>query len=160
MLRIRDAAIEDAETISRIVCLCYEGFGRTDDYPDDVIRELKRRRGSVKCMGELIRDENVFVAEDNGQIRGMVSVRQNEITKLYVDPYFQGQGTGKMLFNRAESFIKSREYRKMFLGAAAKTPVSFYESMGMRITRKRTIDHGPCIGMTSIVLEKIFSDSL
>ena len=155
-MRIRKATLKDAETVSQIVCLCYESFGQTDDYPNGVIIELKKSRGSAKCIRELITNEDVFVADDEARVKGMVSVKDNEITKLYIDPHYRRRGIGKQLFTHAESFIRSHGHQDMFLGAAVQTPLPFYERMGMQVTRKRTIDRGPCIGMTSIVLEKTF----
>jgi len=153
-MRIRGATLEDAEPVSRIVCLCYEGFGRTDGFPGDVIAELRERRGSAECIRELISDEDVFVAEDEGGVRGVVSVKANEITRLFVDPSCRRRGIGRELFAHAESFMLGHGHREMFLFAAARTPLPFYERMGMRIARERTIDCGPCIGMMSTVLEK------
>jgi len=153
-MRIRGATLEDAEPVSRIVCLCYEGFGHTDGFPGDVIAELRECRGSAGCIWELITDEDVFVADDEGGVRGVVSVKTNEITKLFIDPSCQGQGIGRELFVRAESSIRDHGHQDMFLSAAVRTPLPFYERMGMRIARERTIDCGPCIGMMSTVLEK------
>lgn len=96
----------------------------------------------------------MFVADDAGDIKGMVSVQDNEITKLYIDPHCQRKGIGKRLFAHAEAFLLSRGHQDMFLGAAADTPVPFYESMGMRITRTETISCGPCSGMKLVVLDK------
>jgi ribosomal protein S18 acetylase RimI-like enzyme len=154
-MSIRQATLDDAEAISRIVCLCYEGFGRTDDYAEDVIIELKKLRGSLECIREHIVNEEVFVADDDGCIRGMVSVKDNEITKLYVAPSCQRLGIGTQLFTYAERFVQTCGYRSMFLGVATEAALPFYEKMGMRIARQRTIDCGPCVGMTSWILEKV-----
>lgn len=40
------------------------------------------------------------------------------------------------------------------LEQAARTPVPFYEKMGMHVVKIRKIDCGPCIVMTSTILEK------
>ena len=151
---IRTATIDDAEAISRIVCRCYEGFAQTDGWPQQIIAELKVVRGSEDCIRQLVAREHAFVADDGGDIRGMVSVSENEITKLFVDPDHQRQGIGRQLFAHAESFIRGRGHRRMFLGAAVQTPIGFYQKMGMTIARTRIIDRGPCIGMTSTILEK------
>ncbi len=156
MIKIRKATLKDAEKISRIVCECYDNFGQTDAYPSEVIRKLKEYRGSVESIRELITNEDVFIAYDDSCIKGMVSVKDNEITKLYIDPSNHKQGIGKQLFTYAESFIQRQGYRDMFLGVATQTPLPFYERMGMKIRQKRIIDRGPCIGMTSTIMEKHF----
>ena len=122
MIRIRKATLEDAAIVSRIVCLCYEGFGQTDNWSNDVIIELNKSRGSAKHIRELIANEDMFVADDEGRINGMVSIKDNEITKLYIDPHYQRKGIGKQLFIRAQSFIRSHGYQEIFLGAAVQTP--------------------------------------
>ena len=154
MAGIREARPEDATAISRVVCLCYEAFRETDDWPSGVVAAVKVRRGSSACIGELIRNEDVFVADDGDEVRGMISIRENEVTKLFVDPGFQRRGVGRSLFLHAEAFIRGRGFGRMFLGAAVRTAIPFYERMGMRVAEKRVIDCGPCVGMTLTILEK------
>ncbi|MEW6355858.1 MAG: GNAT family N-acetyltransferase [Planctomycetota bacterium] len=156
MIQVRAATVKDAEAISGIVCRCYEGFEQTDEWPHDVVTELKAVRGSADCIRELIAGERVFVVDDDGSVRGMVSIRKNEVTKLFVDPTHHRQGIGRRLFSHAESFIRDQGHRHMFLGAAVRTPIAYYEKMGMKIARTRVIDHGPCVGMISTILEKSF----
>ena len=154
MIMIREATPEDAAPISRIICQCYEGFGKTDDWHDEIIVELKKCRGSTEHIREFSMNDSIFVAADECLVKGMVSIKDNEITKLYVDPHHQKQGIGRQLFNYAQTFIQAHGYDGMFVGTAARTAVPFYERMGMRVSRTRTIDCGPCIGMTSIILDK------
>lgn len=154
MIQVRAATVKDAEVISGLVCRCYEGFEQTDGWPHDVVTELKAVRGSADCIRELIARERVFVAEDGGSVLGAVSIRENEVTKLFVNPIHQRQGIGRRLFAHAESFIRDQGYGHMLLGAAVQTPIAFYKKMGMDVTRTQVIDHGPCVGMISTVLEK------
>ncbi len=156
MIRIRQSTLEDAAALSRIQCLCYEGFGKTDDFNDDIVIQLKNSRGSPEHLREFIMNENVFVAGDEQSVKGMVSIKDNEISKLYVDPHHQKQGIGWELFNYAEAFIRTHGYEGMFVETAARTAIPFYERMGMRVSQTRRIDCGPCIGMTSIILDKSF----
>ena len=153
-MRIRKAVSADAEKISGIVCSCYEDFERTEGYPHEVVVELKKIRGSVDCIRRLIDEEVVLVAADGRHVKGMVSIKNNEITKLYVEPQHQRQGIGKMLFSRAEVLIRGRGFMSMFLGAAGETMIPFYTGMGMRVSSRREIEHGPCTGMISTILEK------
>ena len=78
-MRIRKATFKDIETISNIVCACYENFGLSDRYSNDVIVEPKLTRGSAKCIQSHIETENVFVADDENCVRGMISIQDNEI---------------------------------------------------------------------------------
>ena len=158
MIMIRKATQQDAEIASRIICICYEGFGETDDFPGGVIAELKKCRGTAEHVAELITNENFFVADEKNLLKGVVSIKDNEITKLYIDPQYQGKGLGRRLFTHAEAFIKAKGYEDMFAVTATLAAVPFYEKMGMVVSQTRTIDKGPCIGMTSIVLRKSFRE--
>ena len=153
MMIIRNAIFDDLNAIRRILCNCYEKFEQTDQWPNDVIMKIKKSRGSVEHIRTLMANENLFVAVGD-HVKGMVSVHENEVTKLYVSPQYQGNGIGKLLFIHAESFIKKRGFKKMFLGASVQTPIPFYERMGMYIDCKRKIVCGPCKGMTSVIFEK------
>ena len=156
MIRIREATLKDAEVASRIVCLCYEGFGETDNFHDSVIAELKRCRGSAEHIAELVVDENFFVACDEHLLKGMISIKDSEITKLYVDPNHQKQGIGRQLFAHAEAFIQAHGYESMIVGTVTRAAVPFYERMGMKIIETRTVGQGPCSGMVLAILEKVF----
>lgn len=48
---------------------------------------------------------NLFVAEDNGIIKGFMEIRKNEIGKLYVDPCFQSRGIGDQLIEYAKDCL-------------------------------------------------------
>ena len=154
MTGIRQATRDDAEAISGIVCRCYDGFRQTDGWSKELVRALRRERGSPDCIRGLIEDEAVFVAHDGPAVLGVVSVKDNELTKLYVDPDHQRRGVGRRLFTHAEAVIRRRGFAGMFLGAAVRSSLPFYEKMGMRIRQTRRIDRGPSIGMTTTILEK------
>ena len=156
MTGIREARSEDVDELSRIVCLCYEGFRKTDNYPSRAVVELMEERGSLECIRDLISNEVVFVADDENAIKGMISINKNEVTKLYVHPAFHRKGIGRQLFLYAESFIKSGHFQRMFLGVAVQTAIPFYERMGMKIIETRTVGQGPCSGMVLAILEKVF----
>ena len=156
MIEIREATVKDAVAASRIVRLCYEGFGKTEGFDNKIIVELKKRRGTAEHIAEFITNENFFVADDEQILKGMISIKDNEISKLYVDPHHQKQGIGRQLFAHAEDFIQTHCYDAFFVATVSRSAVSFYERMGMKISRRCRIDCGPCIGMTSVILNKKF----
>ena len=156
MIRIRKATLEDAETASRIVRRCYEGFAETDVFHDRVIVELKKYRGTVEHIAEFITIEDFFIADDERLVKGLVGIKGSEISKLYVHPHHQKQGIGRQLFSHAEAFILARGYDSMFVGTVTRAAIPFYERMGMKTSQRLKIDCGPCIGMTSTILTKMF----
>ena len=59
-------------------------------------------------VGAVMRDFGAWIGEladtyvyDDGILRGFASVHGEEITKLYVDPFFQGRGIGARLLDFA-----------------------------------------------------------
>ncbi|MCC6699855.1 MAG: GNAT family N-acetyltransferase [Candidatus Hydrogenedentes bacterium] len=152
--QVRRATAQDAEGLCHLLCACYEDFARTDDFSRDVVEALKETRGSLACVLEDIATQHVFVAEGESRIKGMVSVRGNEITRLYVCPQYQRMGLGSLLFTFAEAFAREGGHLRLFLGAAGRSMLPFYVKMGMRIDHERKIASGPCAGMTVLVLVK------
>ena len=153
-IQVRRATTNDAKKVSCLLCACYEDFGRTDSFSHDVVEGLKKTRGSVACVRDDISCQDVFVAEGGGRIKGMVSVRDNEITRLYIDPAFQRKGLGRALFSYAESILRDGGHTRLSLGAAGRSMLPFYKKMGMRFTGERRIESGVCAGMTVVLLEK------
>jgi len=47
----------------------------------------------------------VFVIEENGTVMGTVTVRENDIARLFVKPSEQGKGFGRQLLDFAENMI-------------------------------------------------------
>jgi GNAT superfamily N-acetyltransferase len=150
---IRQAILEDAGTLSKIVSLCYRNFEITDDYPPTLIAELIQFRGMEDSIVSLIKNESVFVADCDEEIVGMVSCDQNEITKLYVHPDFQKQGIGTLLFRHAKSFIGSHGFAELFLGIAVPSAEAFYVKMGMHLSERKLICQGPCKGRNIVIMK-------
>ena len=73
-------------------------------------------------------ERDYFVAED-GEICGVLGLKDNELKTFFVDPKFQRQGVGKALINYVENLIIERGYlmSKVFSSLNAK---SFYEKQG------------------------------
>ncbi len=151
---IREANFSDVKRISEIVCFCYRNFEFTDDYSKALVEELIEKRGTNESIKYLIETESTFVISHNAEIVGMISLNQNEITKLYVQPNLQKQGIGTLLFRYAESFIKKNGFAELFLGAAASTAIPFYEKMGMQKAEIKKINCGPCKGKQTTILKK------
>ena len=77
---------------------------------------------------------NLFVAEDDGIIKGFIEIRKTEIVKLYVEPLFQNCGTGSALVEFA-----LQNFQADFLWALEKNAraISFYSRHGFFPTGAR-----------------------
>ena len=72
----------------------------------------------------------------------MASIKDNLITKLYVAPEYHRRGIGRELFNQAENIIRKAGYSEITLGALGKSPIAFYESMGLTISGTKSVKLG------------------
>ncbi|MCK5793360.1 MAG: GNAT family N-acetyltransferase [Anaerolineales bacterium] len=82
-------------------------------------------------IGQLIQSQFVFVAEDQGEIVGVLRGRSSRLGSLFVAKSHQGEGIGQMLVERFEQEIK-------LLGggvirvASSMYAVGFYENLGYK----------------------------
>ena len=79
-------------------------------------------------------ERDYFVAED-GEIRGVLGLKDNELKTFFVDSKFQGQGIGTELIQYVEALIIKRGYSqsKVFSSITAK---SFYEKHGYTVVQE------------------------
>jgi len=151
---IREANHRDAIRISEIVSGCYRNYEITDNYSHASVEKVIEKRGSEESINSLIENESVFIFSRNEDIVGVISLKQNEITKLYVEFDFQKQGVGTLLFRHAESIIRENGFTTLMLGVAAPTAVAFYEKMGMHISETRESNCGPSKGRQATIMKK------
>ena len=82
---------------------------------------------------------NIFVAEDDGIIKGFIEIQKTEIAKLYVEPFFQNCGTGGALIEFAV-----RNFQADFLWTLEKNTraISFYSRHGFFPTGAKKYEEG------------------
>jgi N-acetylglutamate synthase-like GNAT family acetyltransferase len=92
---IRSASPEDAQTLTTIALDAKRHWG----YPENWIKHWE---SDLTISSDFIRDNHVYVAEDNGEIRGFyalcVAGDKAELEHLWVTPAMIGTGIGKELF--------------------------------------------------------------
>ena len=81
----------------------------------------------------------LFVADDNGIIKGFMEIRENEIGKLYVEPCFQSGGIGNALIEDSV-----RNHNVDFLWALEKNvrARAFYNRHGFMETGEKEYEEG------------------
>ncbi|MFQ5630952.1 MAG: GNAT family N-acetyltransferase [bacterium] len=124
---------EDIPRICEILYASYRWLAEREGFSPDELKGLIETRGSEETVRNESKSELYLVACKNRTIAGMVSVKENEITKLYVDPAHFREGIGAALFCAAEKHIAANKYSEMTLVAIGETPVPFYEAMGMSV---------------------------
>lgn len=82
---------------------------------------------------------NLFVAEDDGIIKGFIEIQKTEIVKLYVEPFFQSCGIGGALIEFAV-----QNFQANFLWALEKNTraISFYRRHGFFPTGVKKYEEG------------------
>ena len=92
---IRSASPEDAQTLTTIALDAKRHWG----YPENWITHWE---SDLTISSDFIRDNHVYVAEDNGEIRGFyalcVAGDKAELEHMWVTPAVIGTGIGKELF--------------------------------------------------------------
>ena len=89
-IAIREMTPADIPEVSRVVCASFARAGELEERSIEEIDSYVNERGSESAIREQFDEYDFRVANVDGQIRGVIAVQGDEITKLYVDPDFQG----------------------------------------------------------------------
>jgi GNAT superfamily N-acetyltransferase len=91
---IRRAGADDLPAIGRVFLAARDEMTYLPRVPD----EDRPRIGTLITRD---RDE-LWVAEQDGEVTGFTALRDDELAHLYVDPAWQGRGLGTELFDQAK----------------------------------------------------------
>ena len=134
-LTIRDARVDDAEAIARLL----EQLG----YPTDVAA-VPSRLERLRIVGD-----RLVVAELNGKVAGLAQLHVSptmalerpaaKIDGLVVDESFRGQGIGRALVAEMEAEARARGCVLLYLTTATRRENAheFYRRVGLEETGKR-----------------------
>ena len=98
-MTIRSASPEDAPALTAIAL----DAGRYWGYPEDWIKQ-----SDLTISPEFIRDNHVYVDEENGEIRGFYALCNTELEHLWVTPAAIGTGVGKELLLDAIELLATK----------------------------------------------------
>ena len=91
---IRRASPDEAATLTQIALEAPRHWGCPEHW-------IKHFESDLTVSSEFIRDNRVYVAEDDGEIRGFYALRvtgdKAELEHLWVKPAYLGSGVGKEL---------------------------------------------------------------
>jgi ribosomal protein S18 acetylase RimI-like enzyme len=124
-VRIRPARADDAAAIAEVFIPSFESLTFLP-----MLHTHAEHREFIRSM--VMRDE-VWVAEENGQIVGMAALADDVLGHLYVHPDFQDRGAGSALFEKA----KQLRPRGLTLWVFQQNDRArrFYERRGCRLVR-------------------------
>jgi len=123
---IRRASTTEAATLSQIALDAKRYWG----YPEHWIKHWE---ADLTISPEFITDNQVFVAESEGQIRGFyaltLSGEKAELEHMWVMPQYIGTGVGKELFLDAMERAAAMSVQEVEI-LADPNAAGFYERMG------------------------------
>jgi ribosomal protein S18 acetylase RimI-like enzyme len=149
---VRRATAADDQAISDIIRAGYRFIAGPDGITDEQLAGLLRAH-TVERAVEIRALWECLVAEEDGQVVGMIAFSGDEIQNLWVHPDFHRRGIGSALFRAAEAAIRNTGQLRMCVCTTGYGR-PFYEAMGMTFVGKRKIDRGPMKGGKITVLEK------
>lgn len=85
---------------------------------------------------EILKNITVY---DDGIIKGFIHMTGTELSKIYVDPFFQSKGIGKELLEFA---VKEYSADNLWALEKNKRAVSFYLKHGFQLTGERKLEEG------------------
>ena len=125
---IRRASPEEASTLTNIAHEAKSYWG----YPEHWIKHWE---SDLTITGEFIRDNQVFLLEAEGEVRGfyalIVKGETAELEHMWVLPAYIGTGLGKELFLDAMERAAAFAVRDVEISADPNA-AGFYERMGAR----------------------------
>ena len=123
---IRRSSPEDAETLTTIALEAKRHWG----YPEHWIKHWE---SDLTISSDFIRDNHVYVAEEDGEIRGFyalcVAGQKAELEHMWVTPAVIGTGVGKELFLDAMERAAKLDVGSVEISADPNA-AGFYKRMG------------------------------
>lgn len=138
MKKIRQAAPQDAYRIAEIIVFNYRlnfyPIFRNDAFYFDEMQVMSIAEKYLTDE-EVIRNTYVY---DDGTIKGVIQVSDNEIKKLFVEPVLQGCGIGEKLLKYAVENCNA-----YFLWALEKNKraIKFYQRNGFKLTDDKKFEY-------------------
>ncbi len=136
-MHIRLMKEDEIENVSHLLCTCYIWLANVEKYDQSELNFLLIKRGSTETIRRESAVEKYYIATADDVIVGMVSIRDNNITKLYVHPEHHGKGIGKELFETAKDEISNAGFKELNAVAIGESAEPFYEKMGMHIIDRK-----------------------
>jgi putative acetyltransferase len=140
MLTIRDYRDTDSELVGQIIATTYSEFNLGFASPDELGKLLGPFRHAWSpepahrdAIAQAIRAQMVFVAEEDGEIVGVLRGRDGRLASLFVRGDHHRRGIGRRLVGRFEDECILRDAVVVRV-AATLYAVPFYAALGYRRT--------------------------
>ncbi|MBQ8965340.1 GNAT family N-acetyltransferase [Ruminococcus sp.] len=104
-MNIVKAECKDFETVKDITCRTINAI-YPKYYPLGAVDFFLKHHSDENIMEDISCGRTFLCVDENGCAAGTVSVKENDIGRLFVLPEFQGQGCGRLLLDFAEDMIR------------------------------------------------------
>jgi GNAT superfamily N-acetyltransferase len=138
MIIIRSYTEADAESIGKLIADTYSEFNLSFLPPDEVGKFLgpfryagSQEKAHQESIAQVIRSEMVFVAEDDGDIVGVLRGRTVRLGSLFVRGDYHRRGIGRKLVDHFEEECL-KQGPTVIRVAATLYAVPFYLAMGYK----------------------------
>ena len=146
MIKIRNYQESDAFTVGQLIADTYSEYNLSFVPLDELglfLGPFRNARSSDKAhqdaIARMIRSEMVFVAQDQGEIVGVLRGRRGRLGSLFVRGDRHRQGIGRRLVERFEQESRRLEVDRIKV-TATQFAVPFYLAMGYkRSTGQRSV---------------------
>lgn len=148
---IRPAAPGDISRLAEILVFVkrmnYRAIFHEDDFSFNVLQVLPVAQEYIDNPARLA---STWVYDD-GIVKGLVHIENDEICELYVDHFFQSQGVGGRLIDFA---VHEHAARKLWVLEKNPRAIAFYRRHGFRCTGERKQNPGTSEFLAKMILSK------
>jgi len=138
MIRIRCYREEDAENAGRLIAETYSRYNLSFASAAERAKFLgpfqhagSDQEAHKKEIARVLRADMVFVAEDNGEIVGILRGQHDKLQSLFVSGAYHRQGIGRRLVERFERECRRQNSAVIKLRSTL-FAVPFYQAMGYK----------------------------
>ncbi|RKY76315.1 MAG: hypothetical protein DRH10_06010 [Deltaproteobacteria bacterium] len=141
---IRRYQEKDREILKEITAICFDGVS-IDQNIEGMFGTIGGKSWQWRKLRHIDADiaanpDGIFVAEEQGQVIGYITVRIDHESKIgwiphmAVMPQYQGQGIGKRLLEKALEYMKDEEMELARIETLEQNEIGkkFYPKMGFR----------------------------
>lgn len=146
---IRQFVNSDRNKVSYLIRRCLNEIN-SEDYTADQVSFLCQEFTPGKVQARFV-ERSSYIAAQGDRILGCVTLKDNEIGSLFVNPSYNRQGIGSNLYSYAEKLAIQRGATVLWVNSS-KTAVVFYKNMGYILQEKRRDAKG---GTTYFMYKKL-----
>lgn len=152
-MQVRLMTGEDSECACRILWWCYRWLGNREHLTPQQIDWLLSECVSGAVLDAEQENSVFWVASEAASMLGFIGLREDEITRLHVDPQHHCQGIGRLLFAAAERHVRANGMTGLSV-VSWPSAVPFFEAMGMETNGHKSWTEPVMRGRTSVIMRK------